>query len=62
MDEFLAALTILGGLIGIFKPSLCYKSELLTPEKIAWNNKILKRGGILLVILGIIILAADFWK
>ena len=63
MDELCAALTLTLGLMGIFNPSFFYKSELLNPEQIARNKRIFKRGGIVLVILGVALVAIIlFWK
>ena len=57
MDELCAALFISLGLMQIFNPSFFYKSELLTPQKIERNKRILKRCGIGLVILGVALAA-----
>jgi hypothetical protein len=63
MDELCAALAIMLGLMGIFNPSFFYKSELLTPQQIARNKRIWNRGGIVLVILGVGLVAIIlFWK
>ncbi|HEY5234318.1 MAG TPA: hypothetical protein VIK35_12360 [Verrucomicrobiae bacterium] len=63
MDEIFAALIIILGIRAIFTPSSFYKSELLTPEKISRNNRILKRMGIAQVILGIALATIlIFWK
>jgi hypothetical protein len=63
MDEIFAALIIILGIRAIFTPSSFYKIELLTPEKISRNNRILKRMGIAQVILGIALATIlIFWK
>jgi hypothetical protein len=48
------------GLIGVFRPSLLYKSELLTPEQIQRNKRIWKIGGMVLVVLGLSLLVLSF--
>ena len=62
MDEIIDALSIVVGLMGIFNPSVFYKSELLTPEQIARNKRIWKRCGIGLVILGVAGTAISIFK
>jgi hypothetical protein len=50
------------GLVGILRPTLCFRSEKLAPEQIARNVKILRWGGLGFVICGVAGLAFQtFW-
>jgi len=60
MSRLIATLFLIMGLIGVFRPSLFYKSELLTPEQIQRNKRIWKIGGMVLVVLGLSLLVLSF--
>jgi hypothetical protein len=63
MDVLIGILFLIVGFIGVFRPGFFYKSELLAPQQIERNKRIWNRGGIVLVILGLIQLAMRlFWK
>lgn len=62
MSSLIAALFLIMGLIGVFRPNFFYKTELLTPEQLQRNRRIWKKGGIVLIILGIVQLALSFLR
>ena len=64
MTNTIFSLWMIGlGLLGMLRPSLCFKSEKLTPEQMARNVRILRWGGLIFVILGLAGLAIQmFWK
>ena len=62
MSLLLAAFFVLFGLIGIFSPRFLYKAELLSPQQIARNNRLFKRGGVVLLLVGIFLLIMAFPK
>jgi hypothetical protein len=53
MSILIFSLFTVFGLFGIFNPKVFYKSSALTQEKIMRNNRIWKRCGIGLVLVGI---------
>jgi multisubunit Na+/H+ antiporter MnhG subunit len=61
MSILIAALFLVIGLIGVFRPSFFYKSELLTPQQIERNKRIWNRGGAALIILGLVLLAVTLF-
>jgi hypothetical protein len=60
MSLLIAALSLIMGLIGVFRPSFFYKSELLTPQQIERNKRIWNRGGVIMIVLGIALLIVTF--
>jgi len=60
MSTLIAVLFLAMGLLGVFHPSFFYKSELLTPEQIARNKRIWNRGGVVLIVLGLVLLVLSF--
>ena len=61
MSIILAVLFLIMGLVGVFRPSFFYKSELLTAQQIERNKRIWKKGGAALVILGLALFAINFF-
>jgi hypothetical protein len=58
-----AFVAIIMGSLGVFYPGFFHKSELLTPQQIERNKCIWNRGGIVLLVGGLILLAMRlFWK
>ena len=55
MDLFIAAFMLVLGILGIFFPHFFYKAKLLTPQQIARNNRVLKRMGVTLIPLALIL-------
>jgi hypothetical protein len=60
MSFIVAGLFIIMGLLGILYPRFFYNVKLITAEKIERNNRIWRRGGTILVILGAAIMFLAF--
>ena len=60
MSFVIASLFLIIGLIGMFRPSFFYRSEILTPQQIERNNRIWTRGGLALAGLGATLLILSF--
>lgn len=60
MNILIAILALTMGLLGVLHPSFFYKSELLTPEQLARNKRIWNRGGIVLIVIGLVLLVLSF--
>jgi CHASE3 domain sensor protein len=52
---------LLAGLLFVFHPSVLYKRELLTKQQVERNNRIFRRGGIVLIILSLVILSVNLF-
>jgi len=61
MDILIGVIILIVGFVGIFRPNIFYKSELLTPQQIERNRRIWTRGGLALVVLGIVVLATQLF-
>jgi len=60
MSILIAVLSLAMGLLGVFYPSFFYRSDLLTPQQIQRNKRIWNRGGVVLIILGLVLLVLSF--
>jgi hypothetical protein len=62
MDIALGVVFLVIGVLAVFKPKLLYSAESLSAERAARNERILKRLGILLTVLGIADLAVQAFR
>jgi hypothetical protein len=61
MSLLIAVLSLIMGLIGVFRPSFFYKSELCTPQEIERNKRVGKISGVVLIALGLGLLALNLF-
>jgi hypothetical protein len=63
MDFLIGFSVLILGLLGVFYPSVLYKSDLLTPQQIERNRRIWKHCGMGLITFSLVLLAIKLsWK
>ena len=61
MSILIAVLTLVLGVIGVFRPSFFYRSELLSAQQIERNKRIWNTCGAFLIVIGLGLLVLGFF-